>query len=209
MYITKSTDLQPSLQFYVLLSSVCTLQTSDGPTVRSSQDIVEKNLWLAVWSSLSSHSSCLVGIPLWACSKGMCTSLHVMLVNHGKHLATFFDPIFILNQVTGALVRMTASAPSAVVRAKSALALSLVLDEIQEFTIWAVSIRLASPSVLWIIWRLSPLQSQYVSWVRVELQLWSSSQLQCCYWIRREAAHFDFQYQILKEWFESRHPFLL
>jgi hypothetical protein len=36
-----------------------------------------------------------------------------------------------LPQVTGALVRMTASAPSAVVRAKSALALSLLLDEME------------------------------------------------------------------------------
>ncbi|XP_024369013.1 protein SHOOT GRAVITROPISM 6 isoform X1 [Physcomitrium patens] len=36
-----------------------------------------------------------------------------------------------LPQVTGALVRMTASAPSAVVRAKSALALSLLLDEMK------------------------------------------------------------------------------
>lgn len=40
-----------------------------------------------------------------------------------------------LEQVTGALVRMTASAPSAVVRAKSALALSLLLDEMKSSTI--------------------------------------------------------------------------
>jgi hypothetical protein len=40
-----------------------------------------------------------------------------------------------LPQVTGALVRMTASAPSAIVRAKSALALSLLLDLIQSSTL--------------------------------------------------------------------------
>jgi len=39
-----------------------------------------------------------------------------------------------LSQVTGALLRMTASAPSAIVRAKSALSLSLLLDLMQSST---------------------------------------------------------------------------